>query len=174
MKHPKSFYYNYQANDQVDDLDLMMNLYVIDQNPQSLFDFGCGVGKNLRFIHDTIRENKCVSIPICGLDMSFLNIVHARAKHNIDMLIIGDEYHLCRLTQFDVATTTSVLCHIEDISDIIKELKRIANKIIICETNDVVGEFYYPHDYESFGFEFVGLEMVSGNQARYKIYQWNK
>lgn len=172
--HPKSFYYNYQANDDINHVDEMMNQYVCSTEPRSVFDFGCGVGKNLRYIKTLMSVEHGVSIPVCGLDMSFLNIVHARAKNNIDMLIIGDEYHLCRLGYFDTVTTTSVLCHIEDITDIIKELKRIGEQIIICETNDVVGEFYYPHDYESFGFELVGLESVSGNNALYKIYRWKK
>jgi 2-polyprenyl-3-methyl-5-hydroxy-6-metoxy-1,4-benzoquinol methylase len=114
-------------------------------------------------------------LTVAGIDMSFLNIVFARAKNNIPMLIIGDEYHLCRLSSFDVVTTTSVLCHIQDISKIISEMKRIAHKsIVICETTDIVGEFYYAHNYESFGFEFTGKEIVSGNDANYKVYVWKK
>lgn len=171
MNHPKSFYYNYQANDEVAPLDEMMNYFVIGKHPDSVLDFGCGVGKNLNYI----RERSDKPITVCGIDMSFLNIVHARAKYHIDMLIIGDEYHLCRLQDFDVVVTTSVLCHIEDITDIIEQFKRIANKsVIICETNDVVGEFYYPHDYESMGFIDTGIQQVSGNNALYKIYIWKK
>jgi 2-polyprenyl-3-methyl-5-hydroxy-6-metoxy-1,4-benzoquinol methylase len=170
MNHPKSFYYNYQANDIVAPLDVMMNDFVLENNPISVLDYGCGVGKNLRYLVD-----KNPKLTVCGIDMSFLNIIHARAKNKIDMLIIGDEYHLCRLADFDIVITTSVLCHIQDIKDIVKELKRIANdSVIICETVDIMGEFYYAHDYESFGFEFVDLQMVSGNDALYKIYQWKK
>lgn len=168
--HPKSFYYNYQANDEIAPLDKMMNDFVLSQKPQSLLDFGCGVGKNLRYIKERLSE----PIQLCGMDMSFLNIIHARAKNNTDMLILGDEYHLCRLAQFDVITTTSVLCHIQDITEIMTEFKRIAKKIIICETQDVVGEFYYSHDYIARGFDYTGLQMVSGNNALYNIYIWKK
>jgi len=168
--HPKSFYHNYQANDEIAPLDEMMNDFVISNSPRSVLDFGCGVGKNLKYLRDSIK-----GLTACGIDMSFLNIIHAKAKNQIDMLILGDEYHLCRITQFDIIVTTSVLCHIEDISDIVQEFKRIANhSIIICETTDIKGQFYYGHDYKSFGFEFVGLQMESGNDALYKIYQWKK
>lgn len=171
MTHPKSFYHNYQANDEIAPLDKMMNEYVLNYKPFSIFDFGCGVGKNLNYL----RKHSQHPLTICGIDMSFVNIIHARAKNEIDMLVLGDEYHLCRFSNFDIVTTTSVLCHIEDITDIVKEFKRIAqNKIIICETTDIKGEFYYAHDYASFGFEFVGLQMVSGNDALYKIYVWNR
>lgn len=169
--HPKSFYHNYQANDEIAPLDVMMNDYVLNHKPNSVLDFGCGVGKNLKYL----KDHSEMPLTVCGIDMSFLNIIHARAKNNIDMLVIGDEYHLCRLNRFDIVVTTSVLCHIEDISDIVRELKRIAHKsIIICETTDIKGDFYYAHDYESFGFEFTGLQMVSGNDALYKIYIWNQ
>lgn len=171
MNHPKTFYYNYQANDEISKLDTLMNRFVLKQKPYSVFDFGCGVGKNLKYL----KENSPVPLSVCGMDMSFLNIIHARAKNNIDMLIIGDEYHLCRMSTFDVVTTTSVLCHIQDITEIIEEFKRIAHKsIVICETTDIKGEFYYAHDYESFGFEETGIELVSGNEALYKVYIWKK
>jgi len=168
--HPKSFYFNYQANDEIAPLDVMMNKYVSNHNPKSVLDFGCGVGKNLRYLLDNNE-----GLTVCGIDMSFVNIIHARAKNRIEFLVLGDEYHLCRLREFDVVMTTSVLCHIQDITEIVKEFKRIAkDSIIICETKDIKGEFYYEHDYESFGFEFVGLQMVSGNDALYKIYRWKQ
>jgi len=170
MNHPKSFYYNYQAADEMFPVDELTNEEIINQQPTSVLDFGCGTGKNLKYL-----QSKIPRLTVAGIDMSFLNIVFARAKNNIPMLIIGDEYHLCRLSSFDVVTTTSVLCHIQDISKIITDMKRIAHKsIVICETTDIVGEFYYAHDYESFGFEFTGKEIVSGNDATYKVYVWKK
>ena len=170
MNHPKSFYFNYQAADEIFPVDLIMNETVIEQKPKSVLDFGCGTGKNLRYLMNEIPKLTAV-----GIDMSFLNIIHARAKNNIPMVIVGDEYHLCRLSTFDVVTTTSVLCHIQDITNIIEELKRIANKsIVICETVDIMGEFYYAHNYEDFGFEFTGKELISGNEALYRVYVWKK
>jgi ubiquinone/menaquinone biosynthesis C-methylase UbiE len=169
--HPKSFYYSYHANNDLFEIDHKLINQVINELPTSVLDFGTGTGKNIKEI---INANK--SITVCGLDLSFLNIIHARAKNNIPFLIIGDEYMLARLTNFDVIMTCSVLCHIQDIKAIIKDFKRITNKsIIIAETNDNGGEFYYPHDYESFGF----VDTKSGwhspaNNCYYTIYKYTK
>jgi trans-aconitate methyltransferase len=166
--HPKSFYYNYHANNEIFEIDMMLINEVMKDHPRSVFDFGTGTGKNLRLLQD-----KLPTAHLCGLDMSFLNIIHARAQNNLPFLIIGEEWHLSKIRNFDMVITCSVLCHIQDISDIINEFKMIASKsIIIAETNDVVGEFYYPHDYESFGFIDTGKKWFSpGNGANYKIYK---
>ncbi|CAB4177852.1 AdoMet_MTases domain containing protein [uncultured Caudovirales phage] len=171
MTHPKSFYHNYQANNNLFEIDRLLINEVLSVSPQTILDFGTGTGKNIKFIHDLKP-----SIVVCGLDMSFLNIIHARAKNELPFLIIGDESHLCRLTNFDVIMTCSVLCHIENINEIVKEFKRIVNySIFIAETNNIAGEFYYPHDYESFGFKKTNKSWHSAaNNSTYNIYQWNK
>lgn len=169
MNHPKTFYHNYHAADQLFEIDFHLCDTIQRKRPGSVLDFGCGTGKNLLEL-----QRRIPNLATCGIDMSFLNIIHARAKNNLPMLIIGDEYHLCRLADFDVVTTCSVLCHIQDITDIVINLKRIANKaVVIAETTDIVGEFYYAHDYEALGFEKVkGTKVLSGNDATYNIYQW--
>lgn len=169
--HPKSFYITYQANNEMFEVDEILIAEVLKVKPFSVLDFGTGTGKNIR----TIREIN-PAVVVCGIDLSFLNIVHARAKNDIPFLIIGDESHLCRLCNFDVVMTCSVLCHIQDITDIIEEFKRIAQySIIIAETTDEVGEFYYAHDYIALGFEDLALNWYSEeNKATYKIYKWNK
>jgi 2-polyprenyl-3-methyl-5-hydroxy-6-metoxy-1,4-benzoquinol methylase len=164
--HPKSFYHNYQAANQLFEIDDMLIKKVLSVNPTSVFDFGTGTGKNIAKLLDINQ-----SISVAGMDMSFLNIIHARAKNELPFLMIGDEYHLCRLRNFDVVMTCSVLCHIENIQEIVSQFKQIAKShIIIAETNDVVGEFYYPHDYEAMGFVPTGAEWLSTTGALYKIY----
>lgn len=171
MTHPKSFYYNYHANNELFEIDHELIDEVLSLNPHSILDFGTGTGKNIKCIHDLVP-----TLVVCGLDMSFLNIIHARAKNDLPFLIIGDESHLCRLANFDVVMTCSVLCHIQDITDIINEMKRITtNSIVIAETNDIAGEFYYAHDYESFGFILTERYWYSPiNNSTYKIYTWKK
>jgi trans-aconitate methyltransferase len=166
--HPKSFYYNYHANNAICEIDRMLIDEVVKDQPNSVFDFGTGTGKILRLLQD-----KLPSAHLCGLDMSFLNIIHARAQNNLPFLIIGEEWHLSKIRNFDIVITCSVLCHIEDIDDILNEFKMIASKsIIIAETNDVVGEFYYPHDYLGYGFINTGKKWFSpGNDANYIIYK---
>ena len=167
---PKSFYITYQANNNIYEIDEILIKEVLKCEPLEVLDFGTGTGKNLKLL----EEIATYPIVRCGIDLSFLNIVHARAKNEIPFLIIGDEYFLCRLREFDTVMTCSVLCHIKDIDNIITELKRIAKKsIIIAETNDIVGEFYYPHDYESYGFVDLKKDWYSeGNNATYKFYKY--
>ncbi len=167
--HPKSFYNTYLASDERYPIDDVLVLTVLAEKPQSVFDFGTGTGKNLKPIWDA-------GVSVCGLDLSLLNITYARARNDLPYLIVGDEYFLCRLRNFDVGMTCSVLCHIENIDDIIKELKLMcAKSIIIAETNDVAGEYYYPHDYESYGFKEGGYTWHSPiNNAEYKIWKFTR
>jgi 2-polyprenyl-3-methyl-5-hydroxy-6-metoxy-1,4-benzoquinol methylase len=167
----KSFYATYHANNELCKIDQMLIDEVLKENPESVFDFGTGTGKNLKRIMELNHK-----VNVCGLDMSFINIIHARAQNNLPFLIIGDEWFLCRLRNFDVVITCSVLCHIKNISMIINDLKEIAKKsIIIAETTDNGGEFYYAHDYESFGFVDLGLRSYSsGNNCNYRIYKYEK
>lgn len=168
--HPKSFYYSYHASNDLFEIDKMLVDEILKTGPTSVFDFGCGTGKILKRIHKHVP-----AISLCGMDMSFINIIHARAQNNLPCVMVGDEYYLDFLTSFDCVTTCSVLCHIEDISRIMEQLKRIAIKsIIIAETTDVIGEFYYSHDYIAYGFTYTGREWMSTTGAHYKIYKWVK
>jgi len=165
--HPKTFYHNYLANNDLFEIDYMLVKHVLVSHPQSVFDFGCGTGKNLRLIQENYPK-----ISLMGLDMSLMNIIYGRAKNNLPCLILGDEYSLCRIRGFGVAMTCSVLCHIENIVDIVEDLKKVAPRVVIAETTDIVGDFYYAHDYEKLGFRFTEQEWYSPvNQATYKIYE---
>lgn len=168
--HPKSFYNTYLANDKIYELDRILVMEVLKDSPTEVLDFGCGTGKNLKLLN----EMSDYPITVCGLDLSLLNVIYARSRNDIPFVIVADEYFLCRLTSFEVIITCSVLCHIENIDNIIQEFKKIARKsIIIAETNDNAGEFYYPHDYEKYGFGDLNLDWYSkANNATYKLYKY--
>lgn len=169
--HPKSYYSNYHANNDLFEIDQMLIDEVLKQNPSSVFDFGTGTGKNLKLL-----QSKAPDVIIGGLDLSFLNIIHARAQNNLPFLMIGDETHLSKIRNFDVVMTCSVLCHIKDISHIMKEFKNIAAKsIVIAETNDNGGEYYFHHDYSFWGFQDTGASWYSpANNCKYNILKYSK
>lgn len=148
----------------------MLVAEVLGYKPDSVFEFGSGTGKHLTLLRDLAPN-----ADLCGLDISFVNITHAHDKNSLQFLIKGDERLLCRLRNFDVVITCSVLCHIPDIEQIVSELRRICNKgLLIAETTDVKGEFYYPHDYEAYGFTDTGISWLSpANKANYKIYRYS-
>lgn len=161
---PKQYYTNYLADDGISDLSLKMFDLIKQENPDHIFEFGMGTGKNLRMF------SECTA----GLDISFINCIVSKARNSIPMIIVGDETNLRHLCNFDIVFTMSVLDHIEDIDGIIGEFKRIANKAIyLAETNDVPGDFYYPHDYESYGFTNVGFTWKSSSDgATYQIWKY--
>lgn len=161
---PKQYYTNYLADDGISELSLKIVDLIREDNPNHIFEFGMGTGKNLRMF------SECTA----GLDVSFVNCIVAKAKNSIPMIVVGDETHLRHLCNFDVVFTISVLDHITNIDGIIGEFKRIANKAIyLAETNDVPGDFYYPHDYESYGFTKIDYAWKSlSDGANYHIWKY--
>lgn len=132
-----------------------------------MLDFGCGSGKHLDVLH---RANVCT----IGIDISMINVIRANAKYELPCLICSDETYLRNLANVDVVFTCSVLDHIKDVDGIIDEFKRICNKsIVLAETNDTPSVFYYPHDYESYGFTKLDFEWKSdGDGATYYLWKW--
>ncbi len=165
--HPKEFYKTYQADDEVSELAETMLTLINRESAVHAFEFGMGTGKHLRRL-------RAKGIETFGIDISILNCIRAQAQ--LDGIALGDERHLRHFVNFDVVFTVSVLDHIYDVADIIEELKRIANKSVFqLETNDTPAEYYYPHDYESMGFERLKHLWVSaGDGATYYIWKYTK
>ncbi len=163
------FYFNYRADDTLSPLSYQLTEEICQEEPNHVLDFGCGSGKHINVLN--LR-----GICTIGIDISFINIIRAHAKYELPCLICSDETYLRNLSNVDVVFTCSVLDHIEDIDGIIGEFKRIANKsVILAETNDSPSEFYFPHDYESYGFEKLDFEWESdGDGAKYSMWKWRK
>lgn len=165
--HPKEFYRNYQADNVLDKLDWKLIEEMVLLKPSSLFEFGCGSGKKLERMkwYDGNTET-------CGLDISIVNVIQAHLN-GVDSVIRGDERHM-PIRKFDVSYTCSVLDHIEDVVQIIANLKSISEKaVFLAETNSLETDFYYKHDYESFGFEKIDFEFVSDSDgAVYYIWKY--
>lgn len=168
MKSAKEFYKSYRADNQISPLTFELGRLIMEEKPGEVFEFGCGSGKNL-------RQFDRMGIVTFGLDISILNVIEAQLTNDLPFVALGDETHLGYLTGFDVSFTCSVLDHIKDIDKIISELKRITRKVIyVAETNDTPGKYYYPHDYESYGFEKLDFEWKSetGDGATYHIWKY--
>lgn len=167
---PKEFYSTYVADDNTSELTDQLLNEVNKYNPVHALEFGCGSGKNLKPLQD-------YGVCVTGLDISFINVIRARARNEIRNIICGDETHLRHLCNFDVVFTCSVIDHIESPEKIIQEFKRIANKaVILAETKDIVGPHYFSHKYESWGFTKVDYCWKSreGDGASYFIWVWTK
>lgn len=173
--NPKYYYKRYTANDIILPLNRDLISQVFSLNPQSVIEFGCGTGKNLDLLRGEQKD-----VRVFGIDISKNATKIARTKYRLDVVCASEDY-LRELPDksFDVGFTCSVLDHIEEIDNIVTELNRICRMaIVIAETRDIVGKFYYAHDYEKYGFrKKEGYRYESrrpiGNGATYEIWQLN-
>lgn len=161
---PKAFYRNYLADNSLGDINFKLEELIKATNPNSVFEFGCGTGKNLRSLDPIVT---------CGMDVSPQNVIVSHYRNMRSFVILGDEYNLGHLANFDVAFTCSVLDHIEDVDRIITELKRMAPIVFLAETNDQVAEHYFAHDYESQGFQKIeNFKWIGHDKATYYIWKY--
>lgn len=165
---PKEYYKTYQADPYVSDLGNRLIGEVFRMAPVHVLDFGCGTGKHLTFLN---------SVGVCtmGIDISIINILSAKVANNLPCVICADETYLRNLCNIDIVFTCSVMDHIQDIDAIIQEFQRIANNaVFLAETNDEVSDYYYAHNYESFGFEKLDFEYTGEDGAKYYIWKWQR
>src|SRR5208283_2482517 len=146
MSTAKEYYKSYRANVIFDALNVKLNEVIKGFEPKSLFEFGCGTGKNLT----PFLGSGC---NVVGLDISYMNMAHC-FSNQLPMIILSDETLLPYLDGFDVVFTCSVLDHIPEVGRIIEELKRMSRKaVVLAETNSKQDNYYYPHDYGTLGFK---------------------
>ncbi len=160
---------NYEADDNISPANELLALEITRYHPRSVFEFGAGTGKNINLLW---KYNPDMSG--YGCDLSKINV--QKAEKNGVFIEEGDEYLLQYYGNIDVVFTYSVLCHMTDISYVVEQMKKLCNKaVIIMETKDAMGEYYYPHDYESHGFVKTDIQYKSTDDgATYHIYKWDK
>lgn len=166
--NPKNFYSTYQADPTISPLGMDMLNNIIKSEAKTALEFGCGEAKHLRHL----RSNGLDTI---GIDLSILNVI--RAQSQMDNIMLGNERVLPFFANVDVVFTVSVLDHIEQIDEIITQLKRIAKKgVYLMETNDIPAPYYYPHNYESYGFNKILKPWLSseGDGSTYHVWYWRK
>lgn len=166
--HPKEFYKTYRADDKLSTLSSRLLYEISLFHPVHALEFGMGTGKHLNVLNID-------GVATIGIDISPYNVAKAIHKYDLPCAICGDETYLRNLCNLDVVFTCSVLDHIEDITGIIDEFKRIANRaVIIAETVDTPSDYYYSHDFESYGFKALSFQWKGQDGAVYRIWKWEK
>jgi 2-polyprenyl-3-methyl-5-hydroxy-6-metoxy-1,4-benzoquinol methylase len=162
-------YRYYRADDNLSALSYKLLRAVMEFQPASVLDFGCGSGKHC----DWLRNNEVVTH---GVDISPVNVSVAMYKHDLPFISLGNQDHLRFMTNYDCVITCSVLDHIESVELIIEDFKRIANKAIILAEplHHDPDNFYYAHDYESMGFHKVETGYVGEDGNEYFLFVWVK
>lgn len=166
---PKEFYRTYEADDTYSELSKEAIRIIKEVNPVHVLEFGCGSGKNLNKLNQS-------GISTIGIDISMMNIIRCKTIYNLPCVVCADENYLRNFVNVDVVFTVSVLDHIEKADGIIDHFKRICNRrVVLAETNDMPGKYYYPHDYESYGFKKKDFKWTSNDDgARYYIWVYDK
>lgn len=173
----KDYYREYQASNEILRPHYFLADTIMHFKPKSVFEFGCGTGKNLKLL-----KTRDPFLNVEGIDVSWRNIDYAHRQNNVNFCRLGDEESLKHIESksIDVIFTCSVLDHIEDINNILEEFGRIAKKaIVLFETNDKskrYPDFYYPHDYVRLGtmtkmnYEYVSNEAPDADGCTYGIW----
>lgn len=163
-KNSREYYKKYLADDKIRPLNEKLIEVILSYSPKRIFEFGAGVGKNIKLLWERKPD-----LIIMGVDVSKMNKKHAL----VDCIKLGGEELLKTYGNFDVVFTCSVLDHIKNIDGIITQLKEKGKVIILMETNSYDTEFYYKHNYESYGFKNIGYKYTTeedGDKATYEIW----
>ena len=139
---------------------------------KSVFEFGCGMGKNL-----VVLKGKMPKLICYGIDLNAAAVDYGHRKFGLD-LHEGDEITLSKMPSeaFDMCITCSVLNHLpEDITHtIVGHLKRICIKyILILENNDGENARWFTHDYKSLGFRWMD-SMINRKLRKYDVWEYEK
>jgi trans-aconitate methyltransferase len=179
MDAKEYFSKHFLADDKVRDLNHILVDEILKYKPESVFEFGCGQGKNL----DLLKHKKqwCPAY-VHGYDISHAALTEAIKKGRLyTRWGSEDQLQFIPSKNYDVSFTCSVLDHIEHeitVDHIIADLKRISkNAVILLETQSNIPEnYYYIHDYESYGFtkirDCISRPEDDGDGLLYSIWKW--
>lgn len=145
--------------------------YLISLKGNSYYEFGCNCGFNLNHLKERLPLISAV-----GMDINQFSIDYGKDKFKSVSLMQGDENWLAMIPPnfYDIVFTSSVLCHIPKVDDVIDNLKRITKKHLVCmESNVDEAPNFWKHNYEQYGFkpEFEVINPRSeGHEMLYRCY----
>lgn len=156
----KDFYKNrFHPQRNLSKANILLYYHIVKTNNiKSIFEFGCGVGRNLIAL-------KSLGYNVSGCDIS-QKAVDKAIQSNLDVFV-GDDATLPKHNKFDLIITNSVLCHMPNGMETLEELKDLCTNIIICEAVDKIGEHWYAHEYKGEVLEQIKSHKVT--DATYNI-----
>ena len=133
---------------------------ILDLDVNTIFEFGCGIGRHLHRLGEF--GYKCT-----GVDISPKCVKEAR-KSGLNVRI-ANESKLHRYKEYDLVFTNSVLCHMEDVTEALEQLKRMAKKyLVLVECVNKNNDHWYIHDYGIKELMTIPPHLTKG--AEYKIF----
>lgn len=130
-------------------------------NPENILEFGCGFGRNIKFL----IENDIPAKNITGVDLSEEMIKKAKkyiSNSSVSLKVSDAAFLPFKPNTFDIVITHGVFMHIkpQDIEQAVKEIKKVCKKYIISiEQNYDGNEYTFVHYYKEI-FEKHKLQIV--------------
>ncbi|HIP13447.1 MAG TPA: methyltransferase domain-containing protein [Arcobacter sp.] len=100
---------------------------VLKYNANTVFEFGCNVGKNLLEI-----QKSDSNIKVYGIDINCEAISYSKNKHNLNVSCLDEKiFDVIPDDTYDVSYTVSVLDHVPYPEKILTQLLRISKKSVL-------------------------------------------
>lgn len=148
----------------------MKEIVRCDLDAETVFEFGCGRGENLKIL-------KNLGYLTYGLEINPQEVAIANAA-KVGGVTCGDERDILKYghKSMTISFTIGVLDHLpdKDFEIALKNIEYITQKTIFClETNDKPSDYYYPHDYRKYGFTPIKeFDNENGDKSHYTL--WRK
>jgi trans-aconitate methyltransferase len=158
----EKIYYTHRFHPQRNFSKANVRLYntILDLGVETIFEFGCGIGRHIEKLNSW-------GFTASGMDISLECVEEARGS-GLNVLH-GDETVLKHISPKDLVFTNSVLCHMSDIEEAQKQIKRIAKKYIIaCECVSKINDYWWIHEYEGELIHTIDSHLDNG--AMYNLY----
>ena len=145
-----------------------------DENPKSIFEVGCANGGLLR--------DAGTDIIVGGIDKHEGDLLRSKKlfQRDADNFFVGDLNDIpwkVKDKQYDVAFSVGTLLYLEDPREVLKEMRRIAEKVFIAEPEqglieqDHHGKRHF-HDYMQILRPLGGSVKYVGLVANKSIFKW--
>lgn len=162
----KSYYKNeYHVQHKLHPNNYFMYGYIKALRPNSVFEFGCNAGRHL-------NQLSRMGINVAGVDINKNAIEAGRRIYGLSNIRHGGEELIRNLGNYDIIITNSVLCHVPEAKEIVRELREHCNKMLIFEAPyKTSGKYWYTHEYEKMGFKEVWSWYAESLSTVYVLYE---
>ena len=162
MIEEKLYYANrYHPQRNLSEANVRLYNTILDLDVETIFEFGCGVGRHLEKLKDW-------GYTVTGMDISEQCVDEAKIL-GLNVLH-GDESMLHHIKPKDLVFTNTVLCHMNEKDALVaqKLLRRIASKYLItCECVSKTNNFWWVHEYK--GKSLYTIDSHLNNGAIYEM-----
>ena len=160
MKSKQFYKERYHPQYKLSKANIRLYNTILNLDVNTIFEFGCGIGRHLHRLEG-------MGYNCFGVDIS-KDCIREAKQHGLNVKV-GDETSLSKFKPRDLVFTNSVLCHIENIDEALKNLKALSSKyLLMFECINKEGEHWYIHNYP--GKEILTIDSHLEEGRTYKLF----